>query len=315
MFVFLHIPKTAGSTLKYVIENQHTRRWSRRLHYGSMSEEGRWHPQQVARAVLELPPHQQKATQVLYGHFHFGVDRYLPQPVTYYTILRDPVERLISYYYYMLYHHHYLLSRHPEQQRFQQGGVSIEEYVSSGSFPDLDNGQTRQMAGEAGLPDHTPFGRCTGALLDEAKHNLRERIQVVGLTERFDESLLLIQRLCGWKTPYYVKQNVMNQRPCQAEIPPAALAAIQHSTMFDQQLYEYGVQLFQERVAEQGPRFADQVRRFRERNRRYARLNSRWRSVTDHLRRGARLASDRLRVQESMRQVQTGVAAPLDNRR
>ena len=75
MFVFLHIPKTAGSTLKYVVECQHTRRWSRHLYYPDISDEERWHPKAAAQTLHDLSPRQQKAAEVLYGHFHFGERR------------------------------------------------------------------------------------------------------------------------------------------------------------------------------------------------------------------------------------------------
>lgn len=127
-----------------------------------------------------------------------------------------------------------------------EGRLLLEEYVVSGYCAEMDNGQTRLLAGESGLYDRVPFGECTPALLEQAKHNLSRKMGVVGLTEEFDASLLLIQRLCGWSPPYYLSRNVTFQRPQRADISLEALHAIEEQTMFDRQLYDYGVQLFQE---------------------------------------------------------------------
>jgi hypothetical protein len=272
MFVFLHVPKTAGLTLDHIIMQQHQARGSRFPFY----KPGVWDPQEAAC--------QQDATEVFYGHLHLGVHRYLTRPVTYYTLLRDPVERAISHYYFSL-HNCLLAEGHPDQQRALEGKLTLEYYVSSGHCREMDNPQTRLLAGESGLYDRVPFGHCTGALLEEAKDHLRENIHVVGLTEQFDASLLLIQRLCGWRTPYYVKHNVTLARPRQTEVSATALAAIQERTQLDRKLYAYAVELFQEQVDQQGSPFRGDVRRFQERNRRYGRWMARWNRVTRKQRR------------------------------
>ena len=43
--------------------------------------------------------------------------------------------------------------------------------------------------------------------LAQAKRNL-DRFLVVGLTERFDESFILIRRALGWRLPMYERHNV-----------------------------------------------------------------------------------------------------------
>lgn len=293
MFVFLHVPKTAGKTLASVIEDQHTARWSE-------FKRDEWHPKAAAQAVREWNQSHRDALQIFHGHQHYGIDAYLSIPVTYYTVLRDPVERVISHYYYVQQshaprdRHEAARGSHPDRQRVQEGRLSLQEYVSSGYCEEMDNGQTRLLAGESGLYDRVPFGKCTTNLLETAKKNMSRQMGVVGLTEEFDASLLLIQRLCGWSTPYYRSHNITPQRPRRADIAPEALRAIEERTVLDRQLYDYGVQLFRERVAAQGPGFADDLRRFQERNRRYGAWHVRRAAVLRTLRQAGRFASDRL---------------------
>ena len=54
----------------------------------------------------------------------------------------------------------------------------------------------------------TPFGACTSDMLERAKRHIEERFSFVGITERFDESLVLLRRTFAWKPPYYVAANV-----------------------------------------------------------------------------------------------------------
>ncbi len=293
MFVFLHVPKTAGKTLVSVIESKHTARWAE-------FKKDQWNPQAAAQAVREWDQLHPDALQIFHGHQHYGIDAYLSTPVTYYTMLRDPTERVISHYYFVLRDHilsdrrQGIKNNHPDRLRVQQGGLSLKDYVATGYCAEMDNGQTRQLAGESGLYDRVPFGQCTPDLLELAKKNLSRQMGVVGLTEEFDASLLLIQRLCGWSTPYYLSRNITPHRPRQADLPPDTLRAIEERTTLDRQLYDYGTQLFRERVAAQGPGFADDLWRFQESNRRYGAWHVRRAAALRTLRRAGRFASDHL---------------------
>lgn len=117
---------------------------------------------------------------------------------------------------------------------------------------------------------------------------------VVGLTERFDASLLLLQRLCGWAAPDYLSHNVTPNRPCRADLSPAALRAIEKRTVLGRELYDYGAQLFGAQAAARGPEFADDLRRFQERSRRFGVWHVRKAAALRKVRQARRFAFDRL---------------------
>lgn len=78
--------------------------------------------------------------------------------------------------------------------------MSIGDFISSGvavAF-ETNNHQTRFISGMT-----AEYGKCTTEMLETAKKNLREYFTVVGLTEYFAESMLLMKRAFGWKTPFY----------------------------------------------------------------------------------------------------------------
>src|SRR5437667_105406 len=67
-----------------------------------------------------------------------------------------------------------------------------------------DNDQTRQLAGKCGIPKARTSAE---EMLRIAKRNLTEHFTVVGVTEKFDRSLLLMKRCLGWGRPFYVSDN------------------------------------------------------------------------------------------------------------
>lgn len=107
------------------------------------------------------------------------------------------------------------------------------------------------------------FGEMTADHLALAKQNLRNGFGVVGLTERFDETLLLARQRFGWRRIFYIRRNVVVGRPHKQEIPRETRKLLDQVTQLDQQLYAYAVDLFREQVECLGARCARQLRVFR----------------------------------------------------
>src|ERR1700716_4282688 len=86
--IFLHIPKTGGSTLYKILKNHYSRAQTVTLD-----------SPKIAR-IKTLPAAQRGRYRLLHGHLHFGLHRFIPQASTYITLLRRPVERVLSFYHY-----------------------------------------------------------------------------------------------------------------------------------------------------------------------------------------------------------------------
>ena len=224
--IFLHVPKTAGTTLNRLIE------WEYPLFemYSIDPVFFRW----SASHLWQLPARRLRRTRMFKGHMLFGLHEILPQSATYITVLRDPIDRVISAFYFM---RSYVL--HPLYWKFKRENWTLEDFVRRSP---RENVQSKILAGaEYNSP-------CTEEILEQAKQNLFEHFSVVGLSERFEESLALMKLRFGWKLERYSSFNVTQARPKKGDLPQATLDLIVEKNSFDLALYECAVKLFEDAV-------------------------------------------------------------------
>ena len=220
--IFLHVPKAAGSTLNRLIELEYP-----------LFEIYSIDPVFFRRSWAHLQRLSTKRLgklRIFKGHMLFGLHTILPQPATYITVLREPVDRVLSAFYFM---RSYKL--HPLYWRLKFGNWSLEDYVRRSR---RENVQCKVLAG---AEYSTP---CTAEICETAKENLRY-FSVVGLSERFEESLALMKLRFGWKLQRYSSFNVTRTRPRKADIPQSTLDLIAERNSFDISLYECAANLFQ----------------------------------------------------------------------
>jgi hypothetical protein len=110
-------------------------------------------------------------------------------------------------------------------------------------------------------------------MLNIAKGNLAGNFAVVGLTEEFDRSLILMKRTLGWGTPFYTRQNVGQRHLRKEEIPLETLRVLQENNRLDVELYRYAEELFREQLRAQARSFENELQRFKRLNGAYGRLH------------------------------------------
>ena len=91
LHVFLHIPKTSGTTVREFLKPHFTEDETLYCYGNDLFR------RQRRGELHELVTDQ---TKLLFGHCQYGIHHKLARPVKYYTILRQPVARLISFYEY-----------------------------------------------------------------------------------------------------------------------------------------------------------------------------------------------------------------------
>lgn len=217
--LFLHIPKTAGSTLGQVFKSNEDP--NKYYHFWS----------QPRLSELHIVPKK----DTIFGHFRYGLHFYLnSSTVSYATMLREPVSRVISYY------HFHLQDTQDPAHEFAVTH-SFEEWleVSQGA----QNEMTKCLSGIRSefVPSQESFAM--------AKHHLRN-MAFVGLTEHFEESLLLMKYYFGWKDLDFQKTKVGSKKP--KELSADIIELIKEKNRMDIELYEMAKEIFEEELAEVG---------------------------------------------------------------
>jgi hypothetical protein len=83
---------------------------------------------------------------LLFGHFSFGLhDMVADDNPEYATVLRDPVERVVS-----LYHHHRRFPSSPYHKLLNERRYSLSDFVLSGLTPETNNEVVRNLSASYG---------------------------------------------------------------------------------------------------------------------------------------------------------------------
>jgi len=205
--VFLHIPKTGGTTLSNIFKN--TVALGKDEIVDHLSNEAIY-----AKYKHAAEAEKTKVKAVL-GHYSFGVHELFPNPPAYFTMLREPVDRVISLYYF--------LRDYPGYYQNHMKNMSFEAYLDWDR--QAKNGQTTLISGK-----NPPS-------LDTALANLR-RFSFIGLTEMFNESLYLLNKQFHWNVDQYKKANITKSRPAVDQVPVPIRKKIERYNEMDIYIYK-----------------------------------------------------------------------------
>ncbi len=220
--IFLHIPKTAGTTLNRIIEWQYNP-----LAIFTMDP---YRIRATPERLGKLSEGRRRRLRMVRGHLYYGIHELLPQGGTYFTMLREPVARFFSSYYFIQ-----RRPLHPMHRKVTTERIGVEDFIRL--TPRRQNLQCSLIAGIRN------DGICDDRILDRAKENLAKSFSVVGISERFEESLMLMAKTFDWEIPFYENRKVSKTRP---QIDPGAVEMIRDHNRLDLELYEFGKGLFEE---------------------------------------------------------------------
>lgn len=247
---FVHIPKCSGTSFeKYLLACDGFSQESEC--FVSMDQQGHLED-------FEGYARRKSQTPFVYGHVEYSVyvDFFPDALIT--TFLRDPVQRTISQYKSW----HDPKNWHPADPHYKTASpevmaalefsqrATLEEFVST------DNAHVR--AGALGNKQTLMLSSLTDASLAEhlesAKDNLRRCI-FFGITERFDESICMFRSVFIGAPEYSLPHGSENRSSVQvAEIPIDVINEITRQVSYDIQLYEFAIELFEQRKILGAPR-------------------------------------------------------------
>jgi hypothetical protein len=242
--LFVHIPKTAGMSM-----------------FRSLMEQFSGHGADMynisfARPQLALDMAKDDKLAVYCGHYCYGYHEWFSRPVYYMTVLRHPVDRVLSLYLYVGQY------RRSFAQRAQKLGLSLREFLTREGQPDfysdympwmegkdtlrtflecpstaLDNDMVRHLSGFGMLGE-----RCPPEALTLAKQNIEQCFSAVGIQEQYDATLDLLRKVFGWS---WLKPSAVNKTRDKSKFNAAARDYIAQMNPLDMALYEWVKERFE----------------------------------------------------------------------
>jgi len=255
--VFFHVPKTAGTTLDFII--------SKNLPvWGIFKQHGADFDRNVAAFYKSGDaPKTVMGHNELTDYFYQLLTR---ERLIHITTIREPISRVISYYDFLR-----AQKTHPGHDLAQQ--LSLGDFVKSPKSDEVRNAQTGRILG---LLKHSEYKRDTRTqeqLIEAAMHQLSNRFTLFGTTKQFDAFLLMLAKMMNWQDVYYQRQNVTNKKfkTDINSLSTEVIDIIKEHNQVDIAVYEQAEKLFSNRAEKMG--ITDEVvSQFRARNMQYQEL-------------------------------------------
>lgn len=236
--LFLHVPKTAGSSIRTLLKQNYDA--SAMIAFSGDPKALDWY--------RHAPVAFREQHALVHGHLpyglHEGVERY-----TYFTFLRDAVYRHFSDYHFLKRY-----EPHPLHQAIASGEIGLAEWADIFyRMPMYRNIITGYISGDG---EHRQPDRAS---LERARFNLLRDFTFTGLTERFDESVLILARRLGWRSVFYLTRNVSRDRTVPSELRERARAHLS----LDDELYAFAQREFDAAPELRDPLFAPALAEYR----------------------------------------------------
>ncbi|MBW4437670.1 MAG: sulfotransferase family 2 domain-containing protein [Pleurocapsa minor GSE-CHR-MK-17-07R] len=241
-YYFLHLPKTAGSSLREMLKF--------RFAVKDIFPIDRI---QVLQQTPKLEIHKYK---LFLGHFDYQFVHYFPQKPNIITVLRDPVERVLSNYSY--WHDNFqakpeivvINGIEVEESVPEQVMLPLEEFIES-DFPDVwdevNNSQAARLAHSLGW--RREYNISDDELWQTASRNL-ETIEAVGTVEDFNTFLDVMCQRFNWFTfEETVKTNVTKNRLRVSDVSPETIRRIEAKNQVDIALYRQATDILKKQKA------------------------------------------------------------------
>ncbi len=222
--LFLHIPKTAGTALRSLFARE-------------LGED------RVTKGLPAMPLEEALIRyadfDAICGHFHAQQGCPLPAGRLSITVLRDPVDRFLSYFYF---------------RKFDAQESLIDQRVRSLDVEGFIDQLTNDDADELNMQTTLlyPLGTDAQTLPRwpervRAAQRALDRIDYVGIHDEIDDFVCMLCARMGWSSDTALERiNVTSQRAAPEHLSAAARKRLDHFLQHDRAVYEHAVERFRQ---------------------------------------------------------------------
>jgi hypothetical protein len=228
--IFIHPPKTGGTNLVFIAEaldkkfpTFQAKRFAvprvTNQSPGLIKENWRGGLEAALDALKENPDCCDQLNFIS-GHFPYGLHQNIKKPARYVALIRNPIERAIS----------------NTNFDFQRGYIDKQEALKYLLNSDIDNPQTRMLAGAACMQ-----GECNENTLLIAKKNIDANFLLLGVTEDTNSFIQILASIQGWGPLALTRSQVTGDKVI-TELSPTVIDALKEKHKYDCLLYEFARQ-------------------------------------------------------------------------
>lgn len=238
--IFMHLGKTAGGSFNDAIFFRLPAEQRFHASRGRTNGLGLHLRQDIEAAYAQEWAGRRNEPRLISGHLQFGIHKMLRGRWRYISLIRHPVDRIISQYYYLK---QIDLSNTPIYELMEN--ISLADYATSRLSPDLHNGQTRALSGidklGAATGSDIEFPDVCEADFDMALSNIDKHFLFIAPHTEVDVVIRMISDIYGIAPESLPKQpaNVTVNRPAVEDIDESVKAAILRNNLFDFRLYQH----------------------------------------------------------------------------
>ena len=248
ILIFFHIPKTGGGTMDFILRHCFPANQNFIARVGELDPSEPYSSlwiaprNKIAEKYRLLSPEAKAAIRCISEvHPPMGIHTIFERPAKYFTLVRHPVDRVVSQFYYMK-TQGYL----PIFERIKD--MTLDQYLDSRISLDPFDHQVRMLCGSEDLDE--PYGidgRPIHAVPVEARHlqmakrNIEENFLTAAPLEEFTSLVVLLRRIYGWSLRHclFEAQNVTRRRPKAADLSETTRRRVEDFNRNDMALYEW----------------------------------------------------------------------------
>lgn len=229
-FMFVHIPKTAGTTFVLTLARHFSGKKRLSQYYHT--------------AFKNFPKHSPEylnSFDLSYGHVPFNPELKIERGIEYFTFLREPRERILSSY-----RHIKGDGEHGLKDKINVADHKLKDFLNKGLSKKIDNLMVRYLSNNM----DKDYMTINEEDLKIAINNFDKHFSVFGLTEYFDESLVLLSDHMSWSPLFYFRENNSSYKIDKNELDEETEKLILACNKYDDILYRHALDRFKNMMSD-----------------------------------------------------------------